>query len=239
MRPIIGIMLDWVEQGSFSKWPHYALKQKYFDVVYDCGALPVGIPQVGIVGEEFLSRLDGLLVPGGDYPSPGWWYGDDHGTSDHPRAETDVRIIRLALEQDVPLLGICAGHQTLAVATGGKLVWRVKAQPGIMDHRQLLDYSPAHDVRVEADSLLARVTDAVQWKVNSLHNEAVVDVGPAARVVGRAEDGVIEAIEIPGRRFALSVQWHPEFQAGEPGPNRRIFEGFIAAAAERALRKAA
>lgn len=239
MRPIIGIMLDWAEHGSFSKWPHYALKQQYFDTVYACGGLPVGIPPVGIDPEEFLDRIDGLLVPGGDYPSPGWWYGDDHGTSDHPRAETDVRAIRAALARDMPLLGICAGHQTLAVATGGKLIWSVKRKPGAMDHRKILDYTPAHVVTLEPDSLLARVAGCTQWETNSLHNEAVVEVGAGIRVTGKTEDGVIEAIEAEGKTFAIGVQWHPEFTARDQGPDRKLFEGFIAAAAARALRKAA
>lgn len=230
MRPLIGITLDWQENGSFSKRPHYALREHYFNAVYAAGGLPVAIPLITAAQEDYLARVQGVVVPGGDYPSPGWWYGkaDDH--LPHPRPDADVAFIRLCLAHNKPLLGICAGMQTLAVATGGQLHWNIKQALNAHGHRETPLEQMAHAITIQPDSLLARTVGTTELHVNSHHNEGVASVGAEARVVATAPDGVIEAIEIPTARFALGVEWHPEMFTAEGHPDRKIFEGFIAAA---------
>jgi putative glutamine amidotransferase len=232
MRPLIGISMDWQESGSFSKRAHYALRQHYFDAVYAAGGLPVALPLNMAAQEEYLQTVEGVVIPGGDYPSPGWWYGNPDVETPHPRPDADVAFIRLALARDVPLLGICAGMQTLAVATGGRLHWNIKNCLGVKGHRTVPLEQAAHPVAVAEGSLLHRLTGKTTLTVNSQHNEGVATVGEGARIVATAPDGVVEAVEVPGCRFALGVEWHPEMFMEAGSDDRRIFEGLVAAAME-------
>ena len=230
MRPTIGILMDWQAKGSFSPRPHYAIRDSYFAAIWDAGGLPIGLPLLETAGQDYLQHVHGLVVPGGDYPSPSRWYGDGHGIPDeHPRSVVNEQILRDMLRLDKPFLAICAGHQELAAATGGLLHWRVRdAVPGALNHRANDPERTSHTVRVEPGSLLARVVGGNTIEVNSHHNEAVKTVGPGVRVVGTAPDGVIEAIEVPHHRFALGVQWHPEFGLTEA--DHALFTALVQAA---------
>lgn len=223
--------MDWQEKGSFSPRPHYALRESYFKAVWAAGGLPVGIP---LLEEAFeggiLDNVAGVVIPGGDYPSPGRWYGDAHGGSEeeHPRTVLNERVIVRLLAANKPLLAICAGHQELCAATGGLLWWRVKESvEGAMDHRGGDPNQVAHKIKVAPGSLLHALVKADEIGVNSHHHEAVRHVGEGLAVCGTAPDGVIEAIEVPGKTFALGVQWHPEFLLSEG--DRMIFQGFVEA----------
>ncbi|MFZ2586670.1 MAG: gamma-glutamyl-gamma-aminobutyrate hydrolase family protein [Alphaproteobacteria bacterium] len=230
MRPLIGITLDWKESGSFSKRPHYCLRQAYFDAVYASGGLPIALPLHTEGHDDYLNMLHGVVVPGGDYPSPGWWYGKTDDVEAHPRATADVAIIRRVLARKMPLLGICAGMQTLAVATGGKLHWDIKTALGVQGHRTVAAEHEAHPVELRLGTKLRALTgDKLTVNVNSHHNEGVASVGPGVVVSATAPDGVIEAIEVPDHPFAVGVQWHPEFML-ENGVDRALFEGLMAAA---------
>lgn len=231
MRPVIGILMDWQAKGSFSPRPHYAIRDSYFAAVWDAGGLPLGLPLLESAGHDFLAHVDGVVVPGGDYPSPSRWYGDAHGIVDeHPRSIVNEQLIRDLLEMDKPFLAICAGHQEMAAATGGLLYWRVKdSLAGAGDHRGTDPNLPCHSVRVVPGTLLADIVGgASEIEVNSHHHEAVRQVGAGLVVSGIAPDGVIEAIEVPGKKFALGVQWHPEFGISEA--DHALFTGLIQAA---------
>lgn len=231
MRPTIGITLDWVEKSSFSPRSHYAIRDSYFNAVWAAGGLPIAIPFVLEAQESYLDMVDGLIIPGGDYPTPAEWYLQPRDHPPHPRPEVDVTFIHRALVRKTPFLGICAGMQTLAAATGGKLYYRVTDEhKGAQNHRSGNPCERDHSVKVSKNSLLHRITGSLKFDVNSHHNEAVATVGAQAAISAKAEDGVIEAVEIPDHPFALGVQWHPEFFL-EPGcPDRRIFEALIEAA---------
>ncbi|MCP5405321.1 MAG: gamma-glutamyl-gamma-aminobutyrate hydrolase family protein [Pseudomonadaceae bacterium] len=231
MRPVIGITLDWQEHGSFSKRPHYALRDSYFHAVYAAGGLPIAIPYQLESQDAYLDMVGGMIVPGGDYPTPAAWYVKPNEHPHHPRPDVDIAFIGKMMARKTPLLGICAGMQTLGVASGGKLYLRVKDEhPGCTEHRGTEPTNYAHSVTVTEGSLLHKLTGQREMQVNSHHNEAVAHVGPAARVVATAPDGVIEAIELVNHPFALGVQWHPEFFMHEGSPDRALFEGLIAAA---------
>ena len=230
-RPMIGILLDWQAQGSFSVHPHYAVGQRFFDAIWAAGGLPVGLPLVPEQAMAALHHVHGVLVPGGDYPSPSSWYADPHGIeSNHPRAQNSIALLQEILRRDLPLLGICAGMQELTVACGGHLHWRIAQHVGhSINHRLQNARSVAHPILLEAGSQLASLIDTPTAEVNSEHNEGVADVGRAV-VVARAPDGVIEAIEVPGQRFAMGVEWHPEFLLG---PLDRAVMGALVAAAKQ------
>lgn len=223
--------MDWVERGSFSPRAHYAIRDSYFKAIWAAGGLPVGLPLLEEARGDYLEKVSGVVVPGGDYPSPSRWYGDGHGIPDeHPRTIVNEQIIRDLLNKNMPLLAICAGHQELCAATGGILWWKVKdSVPGADNHRGAEGPDKvAHTVQVTPGTLLHALVKADEISVNSHHNEAVRTVGEGLVVSGVAPDGVVEAIEVTGKKFALGVQWHPEFLLSEG--DRMIFQGLIEAA---------
>jgi len=222
--------MDWQVKGSYSPRPHYAIRDSYFQAVWDAGGLPIGLPLLEAAGHDYLVEVDGVIVPGGDYPSPSRWYGDGHGIADeHPRSVVNEQMVRDLLLLDKPFLAICAGHQELAAATGGLLYWRVKdSLPGAGNHRGTTPTEPSHDVLVQPGTLLHKLVGVERFAVNSHHHEAVKSLGDGVIVSGLAPDGVIEAIEVPGKRFALGVQWHPEFGLSEA--DHALFVGLVNAA---------
>lgn len=232
-RPTIGILLDYEHEGSFSKRPHYALRTAYFDAVWKAGGLPVGIPYIEDAREAFLRELGGLIVPGGFYPFPPEVYGKSaNGEDVHPRYAFERDLMMDALERDLPTLGICAGMQVMAVARGATC-WKDIANEldCKVDH---LNERPAeetaHSISILPGTRLHQIADRTEISVNTAHNEALRDVPDGIVISARASDDIIEAIEIPDRRFALGVQWHPEFFLDDGDLNFRLFEHLVHAA---------
>lgn len=235
-RPTIGILLDYETSGSFSKRPHYALRTAYFDAIWKAGGIPVGIPYIEAARDAYLDILDGLIVPGGFYAFPPELYGDPAtGEALHPRYAFERQLMADALDQNLPTLGICAGMQVMAAARGATM-WRdIKNELDCdVDH---LNGKPAeetaHTITIEAGTRLHSIAGSTQIAVNTAHNEALRDVPDGIVISARAPDGVIEAIELPDRRFAVGVQWHPEFFLGDNDPNFALFEHLIAEAGQR------
>ena len=229
-RPTIGIVLDWQATSSFSPRPHYAVRESYFQAVWQAGGLPVGLPLLSEAADDLLNKVNGIIIPGGDYPSPGRWYGDGHGTPDeHPRSTQNEALIRKILQRKMPLLGICAGMQELVAATEGLLYWRVaESLPGALNHRGMAPTKTAHSVTIEPGTLLHRLTNVSSTEVNSHHSEGVKTLGQGLTACAKAPDGLIEAVEVPHHPFALGVQWHPEFLLTPA--DQAIFAGLVRAA---------
>ncbi|MEK9751847.1 MAG: gamma-glutamyl-gamma-aminobutyrate hydrolase family protein [Rhodospirillaceae bacterium] len=233
-RPLIGILLDYQPSGSFSSRPHYALRTGYFDAVWRAGGLPMALSYLAEADEAYLARLDGLVLPGGFYPFPARLYDEKApaGESVHPRYAFEERFTRLAMDADKPMLGICAGMQVMAAATGATLYRDVRKElPTEIDH---LDGKPAeeaaHGVAIAPDSLLARTLGVTAMQVNTAHREALKDGFDNLIVSACAPDGVVEGIELGGHRYCLGVQWHPEFFAAEGDPNLKLFSRLVEAA---------
>jgi putative glutamine amidotransferase len=190
---------------------------QYVSSVVRAGGAPITLPCV--VDKEairaVLRMVDGvLLTGGGDILSLA--YGEEpHPASkyqDPVRDEMEFEVTRLALEQGLPILGICRGVQVLNVALGGTLIQDVPSQvrDAVKHYSQGLDAVLLHTVDIEEDSLLARVSQATSMAVNSYHHQAVKDLGRGLRTNCRARDGVIEGIEAADGRPILGVQFHPE-----------------------------
>jgi putative glutamine amidotransferase len=192
--------------------------------------------------EQALAGIDGLMLTGGEDVAPSRYGEQAHPTvveAEAGRDEFEIGLINSARARQLPILAICRGVQMLNVACGGTLVQDIPSQlPGALAHSlpvpPNLAYSLAHEVWVEKDSLLSklmreRLADDT-CEVNSRHHQAVKTVGPGYRVSATAPDGVIEAIEDPGARFCLGVQWHPE-NFWRTGEFRALYEGFLEAAA--------
>jgi putative glutamine amidotransferase len=193
-----------------------------------------------------LDGLDGLLLTGGGDIAPRHYGEQPHPTiveAEPGRDEFELELVRQARKRSVPILAICRGIQVLNVACGGTLVQDIPSQvPGALPHK--LDapphepYSLAHEVWFDKDTLVSRLmrerlSDTDACEVNSRHHQAVKQVAPGLVASATAPDGVIEAIEDPGVRFCLGVQWHPE-NFWRTGEFRPLFEGFIDAASRSA-----
>jgi putative glutamine amidotransferase len=198
------------------------------------GGLPILLPHDPDAAEAYLDMIDGLVVTGGGFDVDPVLFGV---AQRHPTVKTkdrrtafELAATRAALACDKPLLGICGGQQLLNVAFGGTLIQHIPDEvPGALPHRQPNRRDgPSHHVRIAAGTLLRRITGAEILAVNSAHHQAVKDAGPGLVVDAVAEDGVVEGIEDPRRRFCLGVQWHPEFELSDG--DRRIFREFVAAA---------
>jgi putative glutamine amidotransferase len=212
----------------------------YSQSVALAGGAPVLIPlELGERAWRSLYRcLDGLLLPGGVDVDPAHYGEDRHpelGEVNDALDEAELVLTRWALEDDLPLLGICRGIQTLNVAASGSLYQDLPAQlPGALQHRFSPPHYPrdhrGHSVHIEPGSRLAHVFGAIDLPVNSRHHQAVKDVAPGFVVTAQAPDGVIEGIEKPDALFCVGVQWHPESLAASDPQMLALFEAFVQAA---------
>ncbi|PWR07846.1 gamma-glutamyl-gamma-aminobutyrate hydrolase [Micromonospora acroterricola] len=215
-RPLIGISA-YVEPADWAVWwgvRAVLVPEAYVRAVTAAGGRAVVLPPDDADG-DVVAVLDGLLLAGGADVDPGR-YGQprDPRTDDRPdRDAGELTLLAAALTAEVPVLGVCRGMQLLAVAYGGTLHQHLPDVVGHDAHRPAPGVYGAHAVRFAPGSLAATVLAGVDG-VNSYHHQAVADPGRLA-VTGWAADGVIEAVEDPGRPFVLGVQWHPE---NEPDP---------------------
>lgn len=217
-RPVIGLTLDAEQPGGYSRLPWYALRQNYFAAVAEAGGLPVALPHDALRAAEYLALCDGILVTGGAFDVDPALYGGgarhETVTLKPGRTDFELAITRGALAADKPVLGICGGEQLLAVALGGTLIQHIPdAVPHALAHEQPNPRTePGHEVAITPGTLLARIVGGTRMAVNSAHHQAVATAGHGALVNATAPDGVIEGIEHPDHRFALGVQWHPEYR---------------------------
>jgi putative glutamine amidotransferase len=235
MRPLIGITADILrEPGRESLWNAV----DYFRAVQRAGGIPVLLPYCETEAEatEIVARLDGILFSGGNDVDPLHFGEQPHphlGLITPERDQAELLLARAALARDLPVLGICRGHQLLAVAAGGTLWQDVPSQvPGAIKHRQEAPrWYPTHEVEIVPGSRLAAILGE-RVRVNSYHHQAVRTVPPGWTVTAVAPDGINEGMELPGGRFVLSVQWHPETFTGRSYNFDRLFTAFVTAAAQ-------
>jgi putative glutamine amidotransferase len=232
-RPLIGVTLDAEEPGGYSKLPWYALRKNYFAALAAAGALPMALPHHAELAEAYLDEIDGLVVTGGAFDVDPSLYG---GGDTHPsvvlkagRTEFELALTRGALARDIPVLGICGGEQLLAVALGGTLIQHIpdSIATSIAHEQPNPRTEPGHDVIIAPDTLLSRIIGKPRMAVNSAHHQAVATPGQGAVINALAPDGVVEGLEYPGHRFALGVQWHPEYAVDPADP--LIFAAFVQA----------
>ena len=148
------------------------------------------------------------------------------------RDAIELPLLRAAVDGDKPLLGICRGFQVMNVALGGTLYTHILDQlPNALQHdwHDQPRATLAHPVRVEEGTRLAEILGAPMLQVNSLHHQGTKDLAPNLKATAFAPDGLIEGIELPNRKFALAVQWHPEWMMSHE-EMRNLFKAFIEAA---------
>lgn len=230
-RPLIGLTLDAEPAGGWSKYPWYAIRQNYTSAIAAHGGLAVALPHDAGLAEAYLDRLDGLVITGGAFDVDPALYGDTtrHETVDlkTDRTTAELALLRGAVARDMPVLGICGGQQLLAVALGGTLHQHIPdAIPNALEHEQKTSHDqPGHSVEILAGTKLFDIVGPVM-QVNTSHHQAVKSAGRGV-VNALAPDGVIEGLEVPGLKFCIGVQWHPEYlvDAGDAA----LYNAFIEA----------
>lgn len=242
MGPIIGIVCghDTKDGGD-----RYYVAYSSIRSVAEAGGVPIMIPYTN--DEDKLARalqlVGGVLLPGGVDVDPELYAEEPIrglGRIDPIWDALDVTAARIALERDIPVLGLCRGMQVLNVAAGGSLWQDIPSQvKDALQHGQKAPrWAATHRIDIEADSVLAEVLGTSR-RVNSYHHQAVKEPGRGIRVTARAADGIVEAIESTEHRFALGVQWHPELMIDSDPEQRGLFQRFVQAAAETTTRTAA
>ena len=232
IKPIIGIGLDYsskkISDGGYANFPWYALRMHYSNAISAAGGVPIFLPYEHKKIQDYLKLCDGLLIPGGDTDIDPSCYGEKISVkkinleADNQRTDFDIKLLRAALKTKMPILGICAGFQTLNVVLGGSLYQDIAEQVQTkINHRE------THMISVTKGSLLNKITGKTSYRVNSFHHQTVKDLGKNLKASAVSDDGLIEAIELRNHPFCIGVEWHPEFR--DIKEDKALFKAFILA----------
>lgn len=224
--PRIGLT-TYVEDARWGVWdrPAVVLPHSYVAAVSAAGGLPMLLPPADTAAAgRAIEALDGLILTGGADVTPASYGAEPHPETQGARPDRDrweVALLAAAFDVDLPVLAICRGVQVLNVARGGTLHQHLPDVVAHDGHRPAPALLGTTNVRLAPGSAVAAVLGH-ELKVPCYHHQALGRVGDGIEVVGWADDGTIEAVEVPGRRFALGVQWHPE-----DGDDPRLFEALV------------
>lgn len=210
-KPLIGITTD-VKDG------HSSIEAEYARAVARAGGIPVLIPSAagdGDLLEETALLIDGLLLPGSRDMDPKFYNEEPHEKlrpMSLERTETELGLLREAVDKGIPVLGICGGMQLINVFMGGSLYQDIRSfLPGALNHEK----GSVHDVTAGEGTLLGNITGSGAFPVKSYHHQAVKKLGGGLRASASAPDGIVEGIESGEHPFLLGIQWHPEREDGE------------------------
>ncbi len=230
-KPIVGVMPLWDDEKD-SMW----MLPGYMDGVHQAGAIPFIFPFSRDEAElkQLSAFCDGFLFTGGHDVSPRLYHEtpmDGLISGCEKRDAMETIVLKIALEADKPVLGICRGIQLINAALGGTLYQDLPLQhPSGTNHHGTAPYDqPVHDVTVYRDSPLYDCLGTAFLPVNSYHHQAVKSLAKGLEVMAAAPDGVVEALYKPDQRFLWAVQWHPEFSYRTDENSRKIFSAFVEA----------
>jgi putative glutamine amidotransferase len=231
-RPIIGIT-SYAQPASWGVWtlPAALVPYYYVESVERAGGRAIVVPPSEEAIDETLDILDGIIFSGGIDIDPSRYGAERHPSTDPTQAQRDageLRLLEAALDRDLPTLAICRGFQLLNVLRGGDLVQHLPEHVGHEGHRETLGVFSEHPVEVREGTRLESILGPRHGAVRSSHHQGVGRVGEGLVESAFAEDGSLEAIEDPSKRFALGVLWHPEMEDDD----KRLFEALVVEARE-------
>lgn len=227
MKPVVGITSYAEERVRWGVWEEAAalVPLAYVRAIERAGGRPLVVPPSEDAIEETLGVLDGILFSGGSDLDPGLYGAEPHDETTEVREDRDraeMALLTAALARDMPVLAVCRGSQVLNVALGGDLDQHLPDRLGGSDvHRPVKGEWADHEVRLEPESRVGGLLGE-RTPVKSHHHQGFGKIGDGLRETGWADDGTIEALEDPSRRFTVGVLWHPE-----EGEDMALFEGLV------------
>jgi putative glutamine amidotransferase len=245
-KPIIGIAVSHYPAGSWSP-PVVGHRLAYIESVLQAGGVPLLLPPVTAeyhdVLDAYYAQLDGLMIPGGGDIDPSLYGAERHPKTDNiieARDYSELYLVRKAVADGMPVLGICRGIQVINVALGGTLIQDIPDATGAEGHNESAQREDwlhmAHAMHLESDSQLAHMLGTTTIAVNSLHHQALDRIGTGLRVVAQSDDGIVEAIESADHNFIVAVQCHPETLQGNADPRwQGMFQAFVTRASAYAV----
>ena len=237
MKPLIGIPC-YQDKPPQEIRTRYTLHQNYIDALAAAGAAPILLPLTldEAANQTIFDRLDAIVLAGGDDVNPACYGQAPHPKTEVPdqdRDKLEISLTRWAIERHKPLMAICRGIQLLNVAAGGTLIHDIAdCVPGALHHTYPYDApelrgKPTHAVTIESGSRLSTVF-GTRAQTNSFHHQALADIPNDFRVVARAADGIVEAIERQNGSLIFGVQWHPEDMYDTDESMLNLFRMFVA-----------
>ena len=230
MKPVVGIT-SYAEEVTWGAWVEEAalVPLSYVRAIERAGGRPLVIPPSEGAIEETLAVLDGILFSGGSDLDPALYDAEAHPETQgvhEARDRAEMALLTAALERDMPVLAVCRGSQVLNVALGGDLVQHLPEVLGHEEHKHTPGEYSDHDVTLEPGTRVGGILGE-RAPVKSHHHQGFGRIGEGLREAGYAEDGTVEALEDPSKRFAVGVLWHPE-----EGEDMALFEALVEQAAQ-------
>ena len=230
MKPVVGIT-SYAEEVTWGAWVEEAalVPLSYVRAIERAGGRPMVIPPSEGAIEETLAVLDGILFSGGSDLDPALYDAEAHPETQgvhEARDRAEMALLTAALERDMPVLAVCRGSQVLNVARGGDLVQHLPDELGHEEHKHTPGEYSDHDVTLEPGTRVGGLLGD-RAPVKSHHHQGFGRIGEGLQKAGYAEDGTVEALEDPSKRFAVGVLWHPE-----EGEDMALFEALVEQAAQ-------
>ena len=241
MKPIIGINCSFHnENDPFQN--KLCLAEIYVQAVIKTGGIPILLPIVEGADNirAMLDNVDGLLMSGGGGMSSQFANSElipSLAEQSPVRHKFDLQLVKLALQRDLPILGICRGHQTINEAAGGTLHLSLTELTKQNHKQDSSDDQVCHEIVLEPNALIATLLGVNTIGVNSIHRQAVAELAPGFRAVAYADNQIIEAYESERHTFVMGCQFHPESLMLSDARFARVYEAFVEAAAKFSFRK--
>ena len=229
-KTIIGVIPLWDEDKS-SFW----MLPGYLNGIMEAGGCPITLP----LSDDYeliyqlAMQFDGFLFTGGQDISPSLYNekkSDKCGHQCEPRDVMESKLFKILLDLDKPALGICRGIQLFNALLGGNLYQDIPTEYSCSFlHEQASPYDiPSHCVDISKDTPFGKLLEADSLRVNSYHHQAIKNLSSELTVMATSEDGLVEAVYMPGKKYIWAVQWHPEFTLKESS-TRKLFSSFVEA----------
>lgn len=229
MKPVIGLIPLFDDEKN-----SYWMLPGYMKSLQEIGAFPIMLPLTDKKDELelALSMCNGILLTGGHDVSPelyGADVSDKCGDTCPERDQMEKYILTRCIELDKPVLGICRGIQFINAALGGTLYQDIPSEyPSDVEHHMSPPYDRGvHKVDVLPDTMLADIIGPGEHHVNSYHHQAIKELASRVNAMAISEDGLVEAICIPDKKYIVGVQWHPEFSYEKDDEACKLLRAFV------------